>query len=130
MQKRHQYNVNQIKQILQQNNLTIAKADKSKALVIIDKTALTHKVHTFIHENGMIQLNKDPTEKYQKQIHVAIQNSEDLIDKDRRKYLLNIKPMAPKLNANIKTHKENEPIRPVIDNTEAPAYKTAKFIGK
>jgi len=27
-------------------------------------------------------------------------------------------------------HKENEPIRPVIDNTQAPAYKTAKFIGK
>ena len=130
MQKRHQYNVNQIKQILQQNNLTVAKADKSKALVIIDRTALTHKVHKFIHENDMVQLNKDPTETYHKQIQIAIQNSEDLIDKNRRKYLLNIKPTAPKLNAYIKTHKENEPIRPVIDNTQAPAYKTAKFIGK
>jgi hypothetical protein len=130
MQKRHQYNVNKIKQIPQQNNLTIAKADKSKALVIIDKTALTHKVHTFIHENGLVQLNKDPTETYQKQIQIAIQNSEELIDKDRRKYLLNIKPTAPRLNACIKTHKENDPIRPVIDNTQAPAYKTAKFIGK
>jgi len=123
MQKRHQYNVNQIKQILQQNNLTIAKADKSKALVINDKTALTHKVHTFIHENDMVQLNKDPTETYQKQIQLAIQNSEELIEKDRPKYLLNIKPTAPRLNAYIQTHKENEPIRPVIDNTQAPAYK-------
>jgi hypothetical protein len=30
---------------------------------------------------------------------------------------MNIKPMAPKLSIYIKTHKENEPIRPVINNT-------------
>jgi len=38
--ERHQYNINQIKKTLQQNNLTIAREDKSKALVIIDKTVL------------------------------------------------------------------------------------------
>jgi hypothetical protein len=85
---------------------------------------LTNKVHKFIYENDMVQLGKNPTEAYHKQIQIAIQNSEDLIDRNRRKYLLNIKPSAPKLNAYIKTHKENEPIRPVIDNTQAPAYKT------
>ena len=91
---------------------------------------MTHKVQKFIHENDMVQLNKDPTETYHKQIQIATQNSEDLIDRKRRKYLLNIRPTAPRLNAYIKTHKENEPIRPVIDNTQARAYKTAKFIGR
>jgi hypothetical protein len=38
--KRCQHNLNQIKKILQQNNITIAKADKSKAMVIINKDAL------------------------------------------------------------------------------------------
>ena len=38
--------------------------------------------------------------------------------------------MAPKLNTYIKTHKENEPIRPVINNTQAPSYKLAKYINK
>jgi hypothetical protein len=52
----------------------------------------------------------------------------DLIEKNRRKYLLNIKPTAPRINAYIKTHKENKPIRPVIDNTQAPSYKIAKFL--
>ena len=42
--KRYQYNINQIKKTLQQNNLTIARADKSKALVIIDKRVLKQKV--------------------------------------------------------------------------------------
>ena len=38
--------------------------------------------------------------------------------------------MAPKFDIYIKTHKENEPIRPVINNTQAPSYKTAKYIYK
>jgi hypothetical protein len=49
MHKRYQHNINQIKKILQHNNLTIAKADKSKAIVIIDKTTLGQKsrhIHT------------------------------------------------------------------------------------
>jgi len=47
MHKRYQYNINQIKKILQ-HNLTIAKADKSKAIVIIDKTTMGQKIDTFI----------------------------------------------------------------------------------
>jgi hypothetical protein len=43
MHKRYQYNINQIKKILQHNNLTIAKADKSRAIVIIDKTTMKNK---------------------------------------------------------------------------------------
>ena len=41
-----------------------------------------------------------------------------------------MKQTAPKLNIYIKTHKENEPIRPVINNTQAPSYKTAKYLNK
>jgi len=36
---RYQHNLNQTKKILQRNNLTIAKADKSKMMVIINKDA-------------------------------------------------------------------------------------------
>jgi hypothetical protein len=52
------------------------------------------------------------------------------MSKNARKYsyLINIKPTAPRINAYIKTHKENKPIRPVIDNTQAPSYKIAKFL--
>jgi hypothetical protein len=57
-----------LKKTLQNNNLTIVKADKSKAIVIIDKTTLGKKVDNFIQENNIKQLNKDPTDTYQKQI--------------------------------------------------------------
>jgi hypothetical protein len=38
--------------------------------------------------------------------------------------------MDPKLNVYIKAHKENKPIRPIVNNTHAPAYKTAKYLNK
>ena len=75
-------------------------------------------------------LNKDPTEIYQKQIQQAIQKYITLIDKQTHRYLLNIKPMAPKLNVHLKTYKHNLPIRPVINNIQAPSYKTVRYVNK
>jgi hypothetical protein len=128
--KRQQYNLIQIKKILKNNNLITVKADKTKAIVIIDNEQLKKKVNKFITENQMQLINKDPTEVYQKQIHQTIQKCNTLIDKHIHKYLTNIKPSAPQLNAYIKTHKENQPIRPVINNTQAPSYKAARYINK
>ena len=75
-------------------------------------------------------MNKDPTDFYQKQIQQAIQKCDIMIDNCRHKYLVNIKPTAPKLNIFIETHKENEPIRPVVNNTHAPSYKISKYLNK
>jgi hypothetical protein len=36
--------------------------------------------------------------------------------------------MAPTLNAKINIHKENNPIRTVINNMQAPTYKLAKYM--
>jgi len=38
--------------------------------------------------------------------------------------------MAPKLNALIKKHREDKPIRPVINNTQAPSYKLPNILIK
>jgi hypothetical protein len=130
LHKRYQHNINQIKDILNENNLTVTKADKNKAMVIINKDALEQKIQTFIQENQITCLKKDPTEIYQKQLQQALLKCNTLIEKNKHRYLINIKPRAPSLNAHIKTHKEGQPIRPVINNTQAPSYKIAKFLNK
>ena len=61
----HQYNLKQIKMLLEQN-LMITKVDKGGTMVIIHKETLKQKIDTFIQENQIIQLNKDPTESFQK----------------------------------------------------------------
>jgi len=58
--KKHQHNHNQIKDILQKNNLTTAKADRNKAVVIIDKTALEQKVQTLYKKTTSHNSPKTP----------------------------------------------------------------------
>jgi hypothetical protein len=81
MHKRHQHNIRQIKNTLQKNNLTIAKADKNKAIVVISKDALDQKIMTFIQEKQITRLNKDPTECFQKQLQQTLQKCDTLIEK-------------------------------------------------
>jgi ribosomal protein S15P/S13E len=71
-----------------------------------------------------MQISKVPTESFQKQIQSTIHKC------NQQKYLLQIKPMAPKLNALIKTHKEDKSIRPAINNIQAPSYKLVKYLSK
>jgi hypothetical protein len=42
--------------------------------------------------------------------------------------MLSHKPTAPQLQIRLKTHKENYPIRPVVNNINAPTYKLASFL--
>jgi hypothetical protein len=97
-------------------------------MVIIDKNTLKHKVDTFMQENDIIFLDKDPTEPFQRQIQQTIHKYDIPIDIRINKHLIQIKSSAPKLNALFKIHKDNEPIRPVINNTHAPSYKAAKYL--
>jgi hypothetical protein len=75
LHKRLQYNLKQIKLTLERNNLTIVKADKGRTMVTIHKDTLVHNRETFINENHIIQLHKDPTELFQKQIQQTLQNA-------------------------------------------------------
>jgi hypothetical protein len=38
--------------------------------------------------------------------------------------------MPPTLKARIKTHKENNPIHPVVNNIQTPSYKLSKYLSK
>ena len=38
--------------------------------------------------------------------------------------------MAAILNALIKIHKDDKPVRPVINNIHAPSYRLAKYLNK
>jgi len=61
LHKRQQYIINEMKKkTFQRNHITIARADKSKATVLINKNILQRKVYEFLQENGIKQINKDP----------------------------------------------------------------------
>ena len=98
LQNRYRYNLSELKKTLLNKNLTTLKVDKSKSIVIIDKTTLWRKVDNLVQENNIKQLSKDPTDTYQKQIQQTVKIGNVLVSKWSHKYLINIKPTAPKLD--------------------------------
>lgn len=56
----HKHNLNQIRNILQQSNLTLAKADKSKTIIFINQNTLKQKVNNFMQENHITITIKIP----------------------------------------------------------------------
>jgi hypothetical protein len=97
-------------------NIILVQADKGRTIFVVD--------------NSVYECIRDPTEKYQKQLQKILQQSNKIIDKHKIKYLLQNKPKPPTLNAQLKLHKPNIPIRPVVNNINAPTYKVAKRLTK
>jgi len=114
---------------LEHNNIVIMKADKSKTLVLIHKEQCIEKVNNFLEDNNITKIQNDPT-SFQKQAQNIIKNSPLIIDKTAWKLLTQMQPKAPLLNALIRTHKPNMPIRPVVNNTHAPTHRLARHINK
>jgi hypothetical protein len=106
-------------------NAILIQADKEKTIVIINSEEYSKNLQTFLMDNT---LQKDPTAKYQKLIQKTLQQSNLIIDKKKIKYLTQKKPLLPTLKAQLKIHKPNILIRPVISNINAQNYKIAKHL--
>jgi hypothetical protein len=106
-------------------NAILVPADKGKTTVIIYLDDYSKKVHNFLTENKFQTLQKTPTDKYQKLILKTLQQSNLIINKKQIKHLIQKNPKLPTLKAQLKMHKPDNPIRPVIKNMNAPLYKIA-----
>jgi hypothetical protein len=104
----------------------IAKADKSKTTIIIYTPDYMDKVHSFLAENIFQPIPTNPTTKDHKAIHKALQHCDRIIGKKHAKYLTQKHPTPPTLNAVLKLHKPNIPIRLVVNKVNAPNHKAAK----
>jgi len=101
----------------------ITPADKGKIIVVIYNDEYSNKVHTFLSEHAI------PNNRIfidQKQIQKALHQCDLIIHKKQIKHLIQKNLSPPKLKALLKLHKPDIPIRPVIDNRNAPSYKIAK----
>jgi hypothetical protein len=107
----------------------ISKADKGKVLVILPIEEYKTKIHDLIQNNQFTNLNSNPTDQYQKMIKHKL-NKQNIIQKEHKWKYSNMKPTAPNLHTTTKLHKQNTPIRPVVNWRNSPAYNMAKFVTK
>jgi hypothetical protein len=66
----------------------------------------------------------------QKQIQNTLKYCNILFNQNMKKHVVQMNPTAPTLRTKIKIHKPLAPIRPVINNTNAPSHKLATHIHK
>ena len=95
--------------------------------VLIDKEEYIKKENEFIKSNNYEEIKYDYTNTFQSRVKKLIKNSTMFKNKIK---LTESNPEAPKFKCQIKLHKENHPVRPIISFIGAPAYKLSKECSK
>jgi hypothetical protein len=105
----------------------LAKADKGKTCAIIYTDEYNKKVHNFLNENNFQKLQKIPRtytrNSLRKHYYIAT-----LLSTRNKSSTSHRKNPNPRLRAQIKLHKPGQPIRPVVNNRNAPTYKISKLL--
>jgi hypothetical protein len=122
--------INTIKHKLKNNNATVVSADKSNTIVILPTNQYQKKIQDFITSNNVCTSTTNPTKKYQKQIRKVINNSTKMINTNTKWNYINFNSSAPTIRGLIKIHKTDQPIRPIVNWRNAPAYKLAELLSR
>ena len=97
---------------------------KGNSIVILP-IQYKQKIQNLIN-NSFQTTNTNPTKTFQGQIRKTI-NSTTLIGPDSRWKYKNLNPTKPTIRGLIKLHKTDQPIQPIVNWRNAPAYKLANY---
>lgn len=122
--------VKTIKDKLLTHDCIVTRADKGQSVVIMKINEYNEKVFDFLNNNNVKEIENDPTNKFQNTLKNVLNNSQYILDGRKCNHLKMINPRAPVLRGLPKVHKEQMPIRPLVNFTSAPSYKVAKALDK
>jgi hypothetical protein len=113
---------------LKENDAMITTADKGNSIVILPTPQYNSKIQDFTDKNKFQSSTKNPTERFQNQIRRTINHCTTLIPRDSKWKYVNLNPSAPTIKGLIKLHKPDQPIRPVVNWRDTPAYKLSQLL--
>lgn len=121
--------ITNLKKRMAQQDTIITRADKSNAVVLMNKSDYKKKMEETLENGGAIE---DPTfnfETHVKKTRELINGSSHIIRNQKEKLrILEPNPVPPRLYGMPKLHKEDAPMRPVISYISAPTYSLAKLL--
>ena len=114
------------KSLREDDTITVRKADKSSSYVVINKEEYIHKIEDILKDKKKFKkIRKDPTSDLKKKANRAIEAANAVIGSVKFEPIVG--DFAPGyLYGTVKTHKSNNPLRPVISQIPTPTYKLAK----
>jgi hypothetical protein len=107
----------------------ILKADKGGATVLMNLNDYNKKMKEHLSQSGSYRkLNCNPIKKIIKQVKNAINNSN--LDERTKKRLTPSNEITPRIYGLPKIHKEDIPLRPIVNTIGSPTYELAKHVAK
>jgi hypothetical protein len=122
---KNEWNILNIKQKVENNNLIITQADKGKTIVIMQKQHYEQYILGFLNQTQFTPITHDPTKTFQRKVQSSTDTTTSIKTKVQ---IYNHNPEPPSIRALVKLHKTPTSIRPIINWTHAPAYQLATRI--
>ena len=112
------------------NNIVIRKADKSATYVILDKCDYLLKLNSILSDSSKFKhIKKDPTNTLKQKANKLIDTQNAAIgDLKLSKIIGDYQPGY--VYGNVKIHKPNNPLRPIISQIPTPTYNLAKSLNR
>ena len=121
-----------IRDLQSYKNIMIVKADKGNTTVIMNVDDYDVKINSMLEQFPYKKLQRDPTPSYQREVNATLKNLlyANKISKDLWHALKPTDSKCPNFNGAPKIHKENYPLRPIVDFRHSPSYKLASYLNK
>ena len=118
------------KSLKNNDNIIIRKADKSSLYIILNKAEYLDKISAILQDHTKFKpINKDPTQDIKKKANKIIDAINAVSDGPKLSKIIG--DYSPGyIYGNVKTHKPNNPIRPIISQVTTPTYQLSKTINK
>ncbi|XP_076069748.1 uncharacterized protein LOC143041624 [Oratosquilla oratoria] len=114
------------KQLKKDPDITIRKADKTAAYVLMNTSEYLDKMDTILSdETKFKKISKDPTESLKKKLNKLITINNDANTSIKFNKLSGVYRMGY-CYGNMKTHKPGNKLRPIITQISTPTYGIAK----
>ena len=106
--------------------IIVKRADKSSIYVIMDRKEYTEKLNGLLSDkNKFEKISKDPTDGLKAKVNRLITSTNAVIGQIH--FTKIVGEYAPGYAyGSVKTHKPNNPLRPIISQVSTPTYKLAK----
>jgi uncharacterized protein YifE (UPF0438 family) len=112
-------------------NIKILPADKGKCTVILNTEDYMKKCKVLLNDSKTYEkLNRDPTQKYKKQLVAILKDLKDRGSIDDRTWrkMYPTPETPPKFYGLPKIHKQTMPMRPIVSSIDSITYTCAKHI--
>jgi hypothetical protein len=108
----------------------IVKSDKGNSMIVMYADEYNSKVQAFISDNNFTPSKQDVTKKLQRATRSIVNECNVIILKDKEWKYININRSTSSIRDLIIFHTVDAPVRPIVEWTNAPAYKLAKILFK